>query len=75
MWWDTKRWCKKHDSLQPAATRRRAKTRAAGGCVAAERNEAIAESREEARADRVGCREDDNRVASSMTGSELQRRP
>ncbi|MEC7753708.1 MAG: hypothetical protein VYB44_06735 [Bacteroidota bacterium] len=60
---------------QPAATRRRAKTLAAGGFFAAERNEAIAESREEARADRVGCREDDNRDASSMTGSELQRRP
>lgn len=30
--------CKKHDSLQPAATRRRALTLAAGGFFAAERN-------------------------------------
>lgn len=35
---DTVSWCKKHDSPQPAATRRRAKTLAAGGFFAAERS-------------------------------------
>lgn len=64
--------CNERSGLQPdsqaLATRRRAKTRAAGGCVVAERNGALAECREATKADRVGCREDDNRAASSMTG-------
>uniref|UniRef100_UPI004056851F hypothetical protein n=1 Tax=Roseivirga sp. TaxID=1964215 RepID=UPI004056851F len=48
----------------------RAKTRAAGGFLALpQRNDWQCQK------DRVGCREDDNRDASSMTGSELQRRP